>query len=173
MKAFALSVCPLSLHLVALLCGEDLCPHVFLDEAFCHLNWYPSSWWGFHLLSSPWVVTSVGYSFCIFSVLVNPFAWCVWGGHVMHLVSPLSKTMLMLNAHPYISLLRCFAMNHTHRFWLSLFLSCLFYMLLNHLFVASARLCFFLVHLHLLWVSIDFRGVVILFCALGILMQIF
>ena len=27
-------------------------------RGFCHLNWYPSSWWGFHLLSSPWVVAS-------------------------------------------------------------------------------------------------------------------
>ena len=85
-------------------------------RGFCHLNWYPSSWWGFHLPSSPWVVTSVGYLFCFLSVLVNPFAWCVWGGHVMHLVSPLSKTMLMLNDHPYFSLLKCFAMTHTHHF---------------------------------------------------------
>ena len=72
------------------------------------INWYLS-------LSSPWVVTSfVVYS--LFSELVNPFACCVWEGRVLHLVSHLFKTMLMLNAHPYISLLRCFAMTHTHRF---------------------------------------------------------
>jgi hypothetical protein len=47
---------------------------------------------------------------------VNPFACCVWEGRVLHLVSHLFKTMLMLNAHPYISLLKCFAMTHTHRF---------------------------------------------------------
>ena len=83
---------------------------------FCHFDWYPSSWQSYHFLSSPWVVTSVSYSFCIYSLLVNPFAWCVWEGHVMHLVSPLFKTILMLNAHPYISLLKCFAMTHTHHF---------------------------------------------------------
>ena len=43
-------------------------------RGFCHLNWYPLSWWCLFFLSSPWVVTSVGYSFFIFSVLVNPFA---------------------------------------------------------------------------------------------------
>jgi hypothetical protein len=59
------------------------------------------------------------------SKLVNPFAWCVcvscltscvWEGHVWHLVSHLLKTMLMLNSHPYISLLKCFDVTHTHRF---------------------------------------------------------
>ena len=90
----------------------------FLMLVFMRLlpSWYPSSWWGFHLLSSPWVVTSVGYSFYIFSVLVNPFAWCVSGGHVMHRVSHLPKAMLMLYTHPYISLLKCFVMTHTHHF---------------------------------------------------------
>ena len=37
MKAFALSVCPLSLHLVALLCGEDYFPYACLYEAFAIL----------------------------------------------------------------------------------------------------------------------------------------
>ena len=149
MKAFALSVCLISLHLDALLCGEDYFPHAYLYEAFAILIGIP------RLDEAVISIFTMGCHKCWFfilhfSVLVNPFAWCVWGGHVMHLVSPLSKTMLMLNAHPYISLLKCFSMTHTHQFWLSLFLSCLFYMLLNHLFVASARLCFLLVHLHLL-----------------------
>ena len=99
----------------------------------------------------------------LISELVYPFASCVWEWQALHGVSHSFKTILMLNAHPYISLLKWIALTHTHRFWLSLFLSFLFYMLLNHLFVASARLCFLLVHLHLLWVSIDFRGVMILF----------
>ena len=52
------------------------------------------------------------------SKLVNLFTFfvCVWEGHVLHLVSHLFKTMLMLTSHPYISLLKCFDMTHTHRF---------------------------------------------------------
>ena len=99
----------------------------------------------------------------LISDLVNPFASCVWEWHALHRVSHSFKTLLILNVHPYISLLKCIALTYTHRFWLSLFLSCLFYMLLNHVFVASARLCFLYAHLHLLWVSIDFRGSMILF----------
>ena len=34
MKAFALSACLISLHLDALLCGEDYFPHAYLYEAF-------------------------------------------------------------------------------------------------------------------------------------------
>ena len=41
MKAFALSACPLSLHLVALLCGEDYFPHAYLYEAFAILIGIP------------------------------------------------------------------------------------------------------------------------------------
>ena len=41
-------------------------------------------------------------------------------------------------------------------------------MLLNHVFVASARLSFLYAHLHLLFVSIDFGGAMILYCALCI-----
>ena len=41
MKAFALSVCPLSLHLDALLCGEDYFPHACLYEAFAILIGIP------------------------------------------------------------------------------------------------------------------------------------
>ena len=81
----------------------------------CHLNWYPSSWWGFHLLSSPWVVTSIG-SLLLISKLVNPFASCVWEWQALHRVPHSFKTMLMLNAHPNFSLLKCFAMTHTHHF---------------------------------------------------------
>ena len=41
MKAFALSACPLSLHLVALLCGEDYFPLAYLYEAFAILIGIP------------------------------------------------------------------------------------------------------------------------------------
>ena len=41
MKAFALSVCLLSLHLNALLCGEDYFRHAYLYEAFAILIGIP------------------------------------------------------------------------------------------------------------------------------------
>ena len=41
MKACALSACPLSLHLDALLCGEDYFPHACLYEAFAILIGIP------------------------------------------------------------------------------------------------------------------------------------
>ena len=41
MKAFSLSACPLSLHLVALLCGEDYFPHAYLYEVFAILIGIP------------------------------------------------------------------------------------------------------------------------------------
>ena len=41
MKAFPLSACPLSLHLVALLCGEDYFPLAYLYEAFAILIGIP------------------------------------------------------------------------------------------------------------------------------------
>ena len=41
MKAFALSACPLSLHLVALFCGEDYFPLAYLYEAFTILIGIP------------------------------------------------------------------------------------------------------------------------------------
>ena len=41
MKAFALSACLISLHLVALLCGEDYFPHAYLYEAFAILIGIP------------------------------------------------------------------------------------------------------------------------------------
>ena len=51
------------------------------------------------------------------SKLVNPFSsMCVWEWYVLHFVSHFIKTMLMSNAHPYLSLLKCFAMTHTHYF---------------------------------------------------------
>ena len=40
-KAFALSVCLLSLHLDALVCGEDYFPHAYLYEAFAILIGIP------------------------------------------------------------------------------------------------------------------------------------
>ena len=41
MKAFALSACLISLHLDALLCGEDYFPHAYLYEAFAILIGIP------------------------------------------------------------------------------------------------------------------------------------
>ena len=41
MKAFALSACLISLHLVALLCGEYYFPHPYLYEAFAILIGIP------------------------------------------------------------------------------------------------------------------------------------
>ena len=41
MKAFALSACLLSLHLDALLCGEDYFPHAYLYEVFAILIGIP------------------------------------------------------------------------------------------------------------------------------------
>ena len=70
MKAFALSACPLSLHLVALLCGEDFFTLAYLYEVFAILIGIPR-------LSSPRVVTSIG-SLMLISELVNPVASCVW-----------------------------------------------------------------------------------------------
>ena len=74
MKAFPLSACPLSLHLDALLCGEDyflmlvltrpLIGIPRLDEAFIfYLH---------HGLSQAQVL------YMRISKLVNPFASCVW-----------------------------------------------------------------------------------------------
>ena len=81
---------------------------------------------------------------CTVCLILSRLCWCLM----------LTLTLVFSSALPW----------HTHTsFWLSLLLSCLFYMLLNHLFVASARLCFQHVHLHLSWVSIDFEGVMILF----------
>ena len=41
MKAFALSACLISLHLDALLCGEDYFPHAYLYEVFTILIFIP------------------------------------------------------------------------------------------------------------------------------------
>ena len=124
----------------------------------------------YHSLSSPWVVTSF-VIICFFSELVNPFAWCVWEGRVLHRVSHLFKTMLMLHAHPYNQSSQVFCHDSHTSFWLSPFLSYLSFLLLNHVFVTSARLSFLFAHLHLLCVSIDFDVVMILFCARCIQIQ--
>ena len=76
-KAFALSACPLSLHLVALLCGEDYFPHAYLYEAFAILIGIPRLDEAFifylhHGLSQAQVL------YMRISKLVNPFASCVW-----------------------------------------------------------------------------------------------
>ena len=63
--------------------------------------------------------------------LVNPYALCgifvscVLGWHVKHYVPYISKTMLMLNAHPCISLTKGLTMSLT-QFWLSQFLCLIF-----------------------------------------------
>ena len=70
MKGFVLSADLISLHLVALLCGEDYFPLAYLYEVFAILIGIPR-------LSSPRVVTSIG-SLLLISKLVDPFASCVW-----------------------------------------------------------------------------------------------
>ena len=77
MKAFSLSACPLSLHLVALLCGEDYFPLAYLYEAFAILIGIPRLDEAFifylhHGLSQAYVL------YMLISKLVNPFASCVW-----------------------------------------------------------------------------------------------
>ena len=63
--------------------------------------------------------------------LVNPYALCgifvscVLGWHVKHYVPYISKTMLMLNAHPCSSLTEGLTMSLT-QFWLSQFLCLIF-----------------------------------------------
>ena len=77
MKAFALSVCLISLHLDALLCGEDFFPLAYLYEAFPILIGIPRLDEAFifylhHGLSQAQVL------YMRISKLVNPFASCVW-----------------------------------------------------------------------------------------------
>ena len=77
MKAFSLSVCPLSLLLDTLLCGEDYFPHSCLGEAFAILIGIPRLDEAFifylhHGLSQAQVL------YMRISKLVNPFASCVW-----------------------------------------------------------------------------------------------
>ena len=72
MKAFALSACLISLHLDALLCGEDYFPHACLDEAFAILIGIPrlDEAFIFYLhdgLSQAYVL------YMLISKLVNPF----------------------------------------------------------------------------------------------------
>ena len=71
MKASALSACPLSLHLDALLCGEDYFPHAYLYEAFAILIGIPclDDAYAFYLhlgLSQAYVL------YMLISKLVNP-----------------------------------------------------------------------------------------------------
>ena len=73
MKAFALSVCLISLHLDALLCGEDYFPHAYLDEAFAILIGIPCLDEAFifylHHGSSQDLIVKL-----LFREIVNPFA---------------------------------------------------------------------------------------------------
>ena len=76
-KAFALSAYLISLHLDALLCGEDYFPHAYLYEAFAILIGIPRLDEAFifylhHGLSQAQVL------YMLISKLVNPFASCVW-----------------------------------------------------------------------------------------------
>ena len=117
MKSFILSAYLIFLHLDALFGHEDY---------FCSCL----SWWGFcHfqlvsllLTRSLLPIFTMGchkrwFLFLFISKLVNPFSsMCVWEWYVLHFVSHFIKTMLMSNAHPYLSLLKCFAMTHTHYF---------------------------------------------------------
>ena len=57
--------------------------------------------------------------------LCGIFVSCVLGWHVKHYVPYISKTMLMLNAHPCISLTKGLTMSLT-QFWLSQFLCLIF-----------------------------------------------
>ena len=77
--------------------------------------WFGHKLW--ILFASYWACEPICYSFDI------SFESCVLGSHVKH--SHSLKTMLMLNAHPCISLIRCFSMPLTHS-WLSQFLCFLF-----------------------------------------------
>ena len=77
MKAFALSARLLSLHLDALLCGEDYFPHAYLYEAFAILIGIPRLDEAFifylhHGLSQVYVL------YMLISKLVNPFTSCAW-----------------------------------------------------------------------------------------------
>ena len=77
MKAFALSACLLSLHLDALLCGEDYFPHAYLYEAFAILIGIPrlDEAFIFYLHHG---LSQVQVLYMRISKLVNPFASCVW-----------------------------------------------------------------------------------------------
>ena len=77
MKAFALSVCLISLHLDALLCGEDYFPPACLYEAFAILIGIP------RLDEAFFYIFTTGchkhsFSYMLISELVTPFASCVW-----------------------------------------------------------------------------------------------
>ena len=105
-----MSVCLTSLHLSALMFGEVCCPRACLDKPIIsYLHHGLSQALIFNLLLvSLWTH--------LLDLCVTCLTSCVWEGHVWHLVSHLLKTMLMVNSHPYISLLKCFDVTHTHRF---------------------------------------------------------
>lgn len=77
-KVFVLSADLISLHLDALVGGEDYFSSCLSWRGFCHFDWYPSSWQGYYCLSSPWVVKALVLNLFI-SKLVNPFASSVCG----------------------------------------------------------------------------------------------
>ena len=91
-------------------------PHVCLDEGFDILVGIPSLdkviiSFLHHGLSQALVLN------LFISKLVNLFASSVCVGRIcLALCSYFFKTILMSNAHPHLSLLKCLAMTHTHHF---------------------------------------------------------
>ena len=99
-----------ALHFSPLMFGEVCCPRACLDKPIIsYLHHGLSQALIFNLLL-------VRLWTRLLDVCVTFLTSCVWEGHVLHLVSHLLKTMLMLNSHPYISLLKCFDVTHTHHF---------------------------------------------------------
>jgi hypothetical protein len=90
---------------------------------------------------------------CILFKLVNPFVVCVcdllnlcWKDMSSILSLIFSRLCWCLNNHPYTSHIKCFAMTHTHLVGWAHSYDYLFCYLLNHWFVASARLCLISLH---------------------------
>jgi hypothetical protein len=116
-KESVLSADLISLHLDALFGGEDYFPHACLHEGFAISIGIPPPDKAIISYLHQGLSQALVFNFLI-SKLVDPFAssLCLWEGYGLHFVSHFIKTMLMLNAHPYTSLLKCFAMTHTHHF---------------------------------------------------------
>ena len=106
------------------------------------------------------------FLFCLLVSLWTHFLVCVCGNDMsctLYLI--FIKTMLMSNAHPYHKSSQVLFHDSHTLLWLSQFLSCFFYMLLNHLFCAIDMLIVSSIFLHSLCVFINFGGATILFCA--------
>ena len=149
MKESVLSADLISLHLDALFGGEDYFSHACPHEGFAISIGIPPPDKAIISYLHQGLSQALVFNFLI-SKLVDPFAsgLCLWEGYGLHFVSHFFKTMLLLNAHPYTSLLKVLCHDSHTSFWLSLFLNCLFYMLLNHMFGASDILIVFYTCLH-------------------------